>query len=318
MNKKSGIYCITNLINNMKYIGQSVNLDRRERQHFNKCNSNKYLQNAMKKYGKINFIWEVLEYCSVDSLTEREQYYINLFDFKNLYNLCPIAKSQQGLCRVPVLQINIKTKEVIKRWDSMQKAADAFNIKPSSISSVCSDKPILNKKTNKYHIRKSCQGYFWKYDNNTSIIIPPQNILAEESKKPVAQIDINTLAILRIYNSVSEASYQTKCNATHISSACKNRRKTCGGYCWKLTINLTEEQISSNLQLDISQLQRKQENNRSTHKIFCINRITKEEFLFENASEASFNLNVSYTHLLSVINNKRNHTGNFHFYYAFI
>lgn len=63
-----GIYCIENLINGKKYIGRSVNIEKRFATH--KCllqkhkyhkGCNRYLWNAVQKYGLSNFKFYVLE-----------------------------------------------------------------------------------------------------------------------------------------------------------------------------------------------------------------------------------------------------------------
>lgn len=78
-----GVYCITNKINNKKYIGQSIYLELRLRQHKNKLNSgkheNQYLQNAWNKYGggSFNFVaLELYDNISKDKLDEIEAMYI--------------------------------------------------------------------------------------------------------------------------------------------------------------------------------------------------------------------------------------------------
>ena len=74
-----GIYIITNLINGNRYIGQSIDIKRRFWDH--RCIShetNRHMKHALKKYGKENFRYEVLEECDVDALDERETYYISL------------------------------------------------------------------------------------------------------------------------------------------------------------------------------------------------------------------------------------------------
>lgn len=77
----SGIYCIENIKNNKKYIGQSTNIDDRWRRHISELNHNShhndYLQKSWNKYGSNSFSFYVLEYCSGSQLDEREIYYIN-------------------------------------------------------------------------------------------------------------------------------------------------------------------------------------------------------------------------------------------------
>ena len=79
-----GIYKITNLINGKIYIGQSVDINKRWRQH--KRNSqikgheyDKYLYRAFRKYGLENFSFEVIEECSRELLNEKETYYIQYY-----------------------------------------------------------------------------------------------------------------------------------------------------------------------------------------------------------------------------------------------
>lgn len=81
---KCGIYKITNQKNNMCYIGQSVNISDRFKQHA-KCGlgidtpqKNKLYQ-AMLQDGLHNFSFEILEECPRDQLDEKEKYYINLY-----------------------------------------------------------------------------------------------------------------------------------------------------------------------------------------------------------------------------------------------
>lgn len=96
---KSGIYKITNLVNDKSYIGSSINIYNRKHTHSTKLknnnHSNKHLQAAYIKYGSDEFIFEVLEYCEKDKLVERENYYINLI--KPEYNTRIEAENNLGL-----------------------------------------------------------------------------------------------------------------------------------------------------------------------------------------------------------------------------
>lgn len=55
-----GIYCLTNKINNKKYIGQSWNIEKRLQGYHCKIN-NQHLSSAVKKYGIDNFHFGIVE-----------------------------------------------------------------------------------------------------------------------------------------------------------------------------------------------------------------------------------------------------------------
>ena len=71
------IYKITNLIDGKFYIGKTVKtLEERFRRHLIRKSSPK-LTNAIRKYGKQNFIIEMIELCdSIGVLNEREKFWI--------------------------------------------------------------------------------------------------------------------------------------------------------------------------------------------------------------------------------------------------
>jgi len=79
--KKSGIYCITNIVNNKIYIGSSVNIYHRLKRHYSELkrgiHANKYLQNSYLKHGSSNFNVLIIEETIVENLQKLEQYYIN-------------------------------------------------------------------------------------------------------------------------------------------------------------------------------------------------------------------------------------------------
>ena len=88
-----GIYKITNTINNKCYIGQSIDIEKRFRQHKNNYdNSNElsydaHFYRAIRKHGIDNFKFEIIEECEQDRLDEREIFWIDYYDsFYNGYN----------------------------------------------------------------------------------------------------------------------------------------------------------------------------------------------------------------------------------------
>lgn len=93
--KISGVYMIWKTVTNAIYIGSSVNIHKRwvehKREIRNGSHRNKYLQNAVRKYGIENFKFVVLEeiHGSRLKLYSREQYWIDYYNSKNytMYNL---------------------------------------------------------------------------------------------------------------------------------------------------------------------------------------------------------------------------------------
>lgn len=94
MEKITGIYKITNQINEKIYIGLSTNCIRRWWDHYSKSyNSSKKddiekpLYRAMRKYGRENFSFEIIEECEEEKLSEREIYWIDFYDsYEDGYN----------------------------------------------------------------------------------------------------------------------------------------------------------------------------------------------------------------------------------------
>lgn len=77
---KSGIYKIVCLPTGKVYIGQSKDVRSRFKYHLYDLkrgkHGNPYFMRAYEKYGKNAFQFEVLEYCEIEKLDEREIYYI--------------------------------------------------------------------------------------------------------------------------------------------------------------------------------------------------------------------------------------------------
>ena len=87
------IYKATNKVNGKSYIGQTIRtLYERKKSHFNVAYNNPQFafHNAIRKYGKENFKWEILCGCKdIDELNKKEKYYIKEYKTfgKNGYNM---------------------------------------------------------------------------------------------------------------------------------------------------------------------------------------------------------------------------------------
>lgn len=98
--RASGIYRIR-LADGRCYVGQSVNMHTRWAQHRSKLRRGlhwlPHLQNCWNKYGEDAFIFEVLEQCAPERMTEREQWWMD--ELKPAFNVAPRAESLAGYKR---------------------------------------------------------------------------------------------------------------------------------------------------------------------------------------------------------------------------
>lgn len=84
LNKKCGIYKITNINSQQCYIGQSVDISTRWKDHV-KCglgieaSATNKLYNAMQEDGVWNFTFELIEECTREQLNEKEKFWISMY-----------------------------------------------------------------------------------------------------------------------------------------------------------------------------------------------------------------------------------------------
>jgi len=86
-----GIYKIQSNIDNQYYIGSSIHLERRWKQHQCDLKTNKHpnqkLQKFVNKYGLDKLEFEILETCNKEALLIREQFYLSQINVRNSFNI---------------------------------------------------------------------------------------------------------------------------------------------------------------------------------------------------------------------------------------
>lgn len=191
--RSSGIYKITNTVDDRFYIGSAVELWDRCRTHrialLAKNHYNDYLQRFVDKYGidKLKFELVELVYDRFNLLTF-EQYYLDLWQvFKREFgfNICPKAGSTLG---VPISE------------ETRKKISDAQSGSKS---------PKFGKPINPVH----------------------QKMMLEARRQPIIQYALDGSFVKR-WESLSEASKEGF-NNTCITMCCRGKNKTHNGFLWK-------------------------------------------------------------------------------------
>ena len=95
-----GIYKIENIINGKIYIGQSIEIENRWKKHL-KANDDFITHKAIRKYGKENFKFSIIEECGIEELDNKEKYWINFYQsiIPNGYNMIPGGSNGMGLSK---------------------------------------------------------------------------------------------------------------------------------------------------------------------------------------------------------------------------
>ena len=95
-----GIYKIENILNGKIYIGQSIEIEKRWQKHLN-ANDNFLIHKAIKKYGKENFQFSIIEECDASLLNNKECYWIEFYNslIPNGYNMVQGGSNGIGLAK---------------------------------------------------------------------------------------------------------------------------------------------------------------------------------------------------------------------------
>jgi len=242
----SGIYCITNKINEKIYIGSTRDFEIRWQRHYAPNSKCVKLRNSIQKHGIENFQMEVLEQIDIagmsreDShklLLEREQEHLDTlqpFD-ETGYNIQRKANGSYGTphtkeyiesvtggngpCAKSVIKYD-KKGNAIYEYGSIQEAAK--NNHPASVKRIvecCTERAITTG------------GFMWAYKGDPAPIPRVQ----QRYTRPVKQLCTVTGNLLNTFQSLREAANLTSCFPGGIGDVCKNKYgcKTAGGYRWE-------------------------------------------------------------------------------------
>lgn len=241
------IYKITNKINGMVYVGQTTKQKPTDRfsqhrylaRHPEQEKHASYLHRAMAKYGVDNFSFEVLEEVRSEDLNDREQYWIKSLNClsPNGYNLTIGGDGTQGFARPQTVE------EKIKRQQSNKK----FYVDHPEARKEASERTKELWKDNKFR-EKVTKGIHAFYDSHPDMFKGEKNpfygkhhteenlekirIAAKKRQLPIAQLNKDTLEIIKIYNGVKEAERTLGVSHGWLSKAAK-LGKVAYGYRWK-------------------------------------------------------------------------------------
>ena len=243
------IYKITNKINNMVYIGSSIDVERRWRQHKEASINEKDhhynypLMIAFREFGIANFTFEVIETLNNwEEIIKAEHNWIIKENciFPNGYNQTDrtdspmfdpnIAKKVSDTKREKygkrVCEID-KNNNILTIWNSLAEAGEYSKLDRFKISDVCNGRRLTTGNR-----------IFRFLDEENNIIFPEikvnktqTNRITKSSKKVIKMNDKKE--ILQIYDSIAIAAADNNCDASGISKVCNGKRNKCGGFKWE-------------------------------------------------------------------------------------
>lgn len=142
---KSGIYKITNLINNKYYIGSTKHLSSRYRTHLSTLKANisscVILQNAVNKYGIENFEFQVIEIC----LNYKEREIVMLNNDLPPYNCIKETKIRREISEITrnkMIQSRYKYYSLYPAKKGYKR--DNFKVEKKSSLTLTSNEETLN------------------------------------------------------------------------------------------------------------------------------------------------------------------------------
>lgn len=238
------IYLITDKTNNKQYIGQTINFEKRMKEHTYGRNKrrNCIIDKAIQKHKKENFEFKI-----IDSATSQEE--IDLLEKKyikeynclkpNGYNILKGGRNQQGAWNMKPILVYDLNGNFIKEYESAGQLERESNYKYSSrdIRRACVTA------THKY------SDILIKFKDNKENIKKYEKPLSARRRK-IKQYDIFGNYICS-FNSIIEASKITNTNRTSISGCLSNTYKTANNFIWKYEEDISEIKFDNSIKYKV-------------------------------------------------------------------
>ena len=183
----SGIYCITNTINNKRYVGKSEsNVLMRLNHHKKLVKTNKHLKDAILKYGIENFKFEVLELCSKEECCDRERYWIEYYDSMNSgYNFTTGGEGKSGW------HLSQEARDLISKSWEHRVVSDETRKKMSIANKGKKWSEELKRKASLSHMGEKNSFYGKHHTKETKLKIAKANLNpSEEKRKKISETRI--------------------------------------------------------------------------------------------------------------------------------
>ena len=229
----SGVYQISNTIDNRIYIGGSKDLRTRFRTHKNKLKHNRNvhkLQDFYNTYGRNSLVYRVLEYCKPSIIKEREQYYLdnNTCEFNSYLS----STSGKGYTYI----MNDEWKDKLSKALMGKKVSDATKERLRQMNVGKKHSDSTKAKMSKAHIGKKLssktRAKMSKIAKNNPKNKKHLQSMALRRQKPIIQYD-KDMNFIKKYPSTTNAVKNSTFHNSAISSCCSGSRKTHGGFIWK-------------------------------------------------------------------------------------
>lgn len=229
----TGIYKYTNKITGQVYIGQAVDIAKRQSGHLKKPSPHSYFDADLKKYGIESFDFKIIEECDRNDLAEREKYWIKEYnsympDNKNGgYNLTRGGEQYIGEENPWSRLTENEVKEIIEKLAntkiSIQQLSKDYNVHYNTIGAINRCKTWSYLHNYKNNIRMESQGSLLKGELGVNKITEEQAKyiikLLESDKRSLASISREENLSLNILYDIN------RCKTwTHLHNYKKNIR----------------------------------------------------------------------------------------------